>query len=243
MDGIRDASTLMLVTKGVIGLNTLMVKRNSALAFASDHYVFPGGAHHEADIEISKSEADFSKIAAIRECFEETGILLGRIQGEKIYDKFRLEMTLRREISKNPRRFNDFLAANKIEPELRLLRKVAIWIPPFGIKRRYRTWFFTACIDEKPKHLIDGFEITEAIWIDPAIALEDAKSGIKSMMFPTRANLSFLSKFLNFEELNAFLDINTPPIIEPNKLSGANGETISIEYSTFYPYSHQGSGS
>lgn len=243
MDGIRDASTLMLLTKGVIGINTLIVKRNSGLAFASENFVFPGGAHHEADKELAKSENDFPKIAAIRECFEETGILLGRINGEKIYDKFRLEMTLRREINKSPHIFGEFLNANKIELETRLLRKVAVWIPPFGIKRRYRTWFFVACIDEKPRHLIDGFEITEAIWMDPKLALEDSLRGTKSMMFPTRANLSFLAKFDEFEELNAFLDENTAPTIEPNKISSIEQETISIEYSKFYPYHEQRTGS
>ncbi len=236
MEAIRDASTLMLVTKAYIGLNTFMVKRNITLAFASGNFVFPGGAHHEADYEIAKTEADFPKIAAIRECFEESGILLGKIGDQKIYDKFRLELNLRREINKNPRIFDDFLNANKIELEIPLLRKVAVWIPPFGIKRRYRTWFYIACLEEKPRHLIDGFEITEAEWVDPIAALEDARRGTKSMMFPTRAHLSFLTKFDNFEEIYSFLDTHPTPTIEPEKIINDAGTKLSIKDCEFYPY-------
>jgi len=215
---VRDAATVMLVRDGEAGLEVLMQRRTLKAAFVGGFYVFPGGALDTADRDPSvaastagPSDAEASRalgveagglaswVAAVRECFEEAGVLLAY---DRAGDPVRLD---------DPdvgRRFVDhrhalhagsLALAELCEREgLRLatdrLHYVAHWITPLGEVRRFDTRFFVARAPEGQTPLHDDNETIDTIWVNPADALGRHARGELAMILPTIRNLEFLAQ-------------------------------------------------
>jgi 8-oxo-dGTP pyrophosphatase MutT (NUDIX family) len=200
---IRPAATVLLVRDGADGLEVFMVVRHHAIDFASGALVFPGGKVEPEDHEIaadpdrsgragpSDQTERASQVAALRETFEECGVLLGRsrddgqpLTGERC-------QALRAD---GGRAFGDMLAAERIELSLDALTPYAHWITPPIMAKRFDTRFYIASAPEDQLAAHDGFESVDSVWIHPARGLAAAKEGKYTLVLVTRLNLAMLGE-------------------------------------------------
>ena len=138
------------------------------------------------------------RIAAIRETFEESGILLARPKGSKaLVDAKRageIEAAHRADLNDRKITFLQVLADNGMVLALDELVPYAHWITPEGMPKRFDTWFFLAAAPPDQLGAHDGKESTDSIWVSPREALEGGESGRFKLPFPTTRNLIKLGK-------------------------------------------------
>jgi 8-oxo-dGTP pyrophosphatase MutT (NUDIX family) len=187
------AATLLLLRDGADGLEVLMVVRPDSSRFAAGAIVFPGGKVDESDRALCQYGAPgegadaqdrILRIAAIRETFEECGILLARSSGT---DPRPLGAHTIRDLVPALRSGELVLADDA-------LVRFAHWITPADRSRRFDTHFFLARAPEGQETWHESGEIVDAIWITPQAALADADSRRRRMMNPTYLNLLKLSR-------------------------------------------------
>jgi 8-oxo-dGTP pyrophosphatase MutT (NUDIX family) len=207
----RPASTILLLRDGPDReIEVFMMVRHYEIDFNSGALVFPGGSVDKGDQEIIENpelysggeELDTSalsfRIAAIRETFEESGILLARARGSKaLIDAKRaseIEAGHRTALCEGKTTFGKVLADNGILLALDELVPYAHWITPEGVPKRFDTWFFLAAAPPEQVGAHDGKESTDSIWLSPREALAGGDSGRFKLPFPTTRNLIRLGK-------------------------------------------------
>jgi 8-oxo-dGTP pyrophosphatase MutT (NUDIX family) len=225
----RPASTILLLRdsadKGEI--EVFMMVRHYEIDFNSGALVFPGGSVDKGDQEIigrpelycggeGLDNASLSfRIAAIRETFEESGILLARVSGSKtLVDAKRaaeIEANNRTELCEGNTTFLKVLADNGMLLALDELVPYAHWITPEGVPKRFDTWFFLAAAPAAQAGTHDGKESTDSIWLSPREALEGGESGRFKLPFPTTRNLIRLGKQKSVKA--ALDDVRGRPIV------------------------------
>jgi 8-oxo-dGTP pyrophosphatase MutT (NUDIX family) len=212
----RPAATILLLRDRPTGLEVFMVVRHHAIDFAAGALVFPGGRVEDSDQELAdrphdcpnpeglSADALAFRIAAIRETFEECGVLLARPHGSQdLIDAAtlkRLEDQHRAALNAGSIGFDAVLGSEGLLPAPDLLVHFAHWITPAHQPKRYDTHFFLA---EAPKaHLAvhDGQEAVESIWITPAQALADTATGKYKLVFATAKNLEKLGRSRTVDE-------------------------------------------
>jgi 8-oxo-dGTP pyrophosphatase MutT (NUDIX family) len=195
----RPAATVMLLRDGRAGIEVFMVVRHHAIDFASGALVFPGGRVEEADHDLAAgacpnpdglgTEALAFRIAAIRETFEECGVLLARPHGSnRLVDAgalHRLEEQHRAALNAGSIGFDAVLESERLVPAPDLLVHFAHWITPSHQPKRYDTHFFLAAAPAEQLAVHDGWEAVESIWITPAQALADTETGRFKLVFDT----------------------------------------------------------
>ena len=188
----RPASTILLLRDGSAGLETFMVVRHHEIDFASGALVFPGGRMEAADEALGKTRAPADplapfKVAAIREAFEECGVLLARAEGEDA-----LVAAARAAGCDRAAPFASLMARERLVPALDALVPFAHWITPDFLPKRFDTRFFLALapVDQALAH--DGREAVDSVWISPREALAGHGKRYK-LLFPTYRNLWKLS--------------------------------------------------
>jgi 8-oxo-dGTP pyrophosphatase MutT (NUDIX family) len=178
------AATLLLLRDGAAGLEVLMLERHRD-AFFSSALVFPGGRLDPAD-GASGEDASF-RVAAIRETYEEAGVLFARGKsGQALLragDVAALE----------GRDFVALVAGGEIALAADLLVPFAHWITPARSPKRYDTRFFLARAPEGQSAAADGHEAVEILWLTPRAALAEADAGRRRLVFATRLNLMRLA--------------------------------------------------
>jgi 8-oxo-dGTP pyrophosphatase MutT (NUDIX family) len=207
----RPASTVLLLRDSRKGeFEVFMMVRHHEIEFSSGALVFPGGSVEQGDQEIIASPALHSggegleagelsfRIAAIRETFEESGILLARPRGsEALIEAKRaaeIASVSRAALSEGKTKFRNILADNGLVLALDQLVPYAHWITPEFMSKRFDTWFFLAAAPPEQIGAHDGKESTDSIWLSPRQALEGAESGRFKVPFPTTRNLIKLGK-------------------------------------------------
>src|ERR1700759_4898204 len=215
----RDASTILLLRdsnaakvdgKSHDEIEVFMMVRHYEIDFNSGALVFPGGSVDKNDKEIiarpelyaggeGLDEAGLSfRIAAIRETFEESGILLARPKGAKaLVDAKRageIEAAHRADLNEGKITFFKVLTDNGMLLALDQLVPYAHWITPEGMPKRFDTWFFLAAAPSDQLGAHDGKESTDSIWVSPREALAGGDSGRFKLPFPTTRNLIRLRK-------------------------------------------------
>jgi 8-oxo-dGTP pyrophosphatase MutT (NUDIX family) len=208
----RPASTILLLRDDAARkeIEVFMMVRHYEIDFNSGALVFPGGSVDASDKEIIErpelhsggeglAAADLSfRIAAIRETFEESGILLARPQGSKLLvdanKAAEIEAAHRAALTERNTTFPKVLADNKLSLALDELVPYAHWITPEGMPKRFDTWFFLASAPPAQLGAHDGKESTDSIWVSPREALEGGESGRFKLPFPTTRNLIRLGK-------------------------------------------------
>src|SRR5262245_54539479 len=208
----RPASTILLLRDGAarMEIEVFMMVRHYEIDFNSGALVFPGGSVDKGDNEIIANPALYSggegmeadelsfRIAAIRETFEESGILLARPKGSKaLVDARRaseIEAAHRADLCDSKITFLKVLADNGMVLALDELVPYAHWITPVGMPKRFDTWFFLAAAPPEQLGAHDGRESTDSIWVSPREALEGGESGRFKLPFPTTRNLIRLGK-------------------------------------------------
>ncbi len=180
----RLAATLLLVRDGPGGLQVFMVVRHRQIEFAPGALVFPGGKVDPEDYELAGSDIDkATRVAAIRETYEECGVLLARARdGAPIA------------LAADKRPFRARLEADGLEPALDALILFAHWITPPTLPKRFDTRFYVVDAPADQHALHDGGEAVDSVWIEPRHALEEAAEGRQTLMLPTRLNLELLAR-------------------------------------------------
>lgn len=186
----QPAASILLIRDGAGGLEVLMIERAKTMRFAPGALVFPGG---KVDVEDSqrwrwhkylkhnrRTFADAAcRIAAARELYEETNILLGDTNFADI-----VGTTLP---------FDKLLARAAVKLKLDEMVPFAHWVTPETMPRRFDTYFFLAADDDHiEKH--DGVEAVAAKWFKPRKILADWENDKVPLMFPTRLNLMKLAR-------------------------------------------------
>ena len=238
----RPAATIMLLRDGTEGIEVFMVVRHHAIEFAAGALVFPGGRVEEADHELAEGawpnpdgldpdrldpDRLAFRVAAIRETFEECGVLLARPLGsDRLIDAAtltRLEDQHRAALNAGSIGFDAVLGSEGLVPAPDLLVHFAHWITPSNQPKRYDTHFFLAEAPAEQLAVHDGWEAVESIWITPARALADTAAGLFKLVFATAKNLEKLGRCGSVAEAMATARAASVVTVQPRgtKLEGS----------------------
>jgi 8-oxo-dGTP pyrophosphatase MutT (NUDIX family) len=213
----RPASTILLLRDsagtdegGRREIEVFMMVRHHQIEFSSGALVFPGGSVDAADREIIERPELYTggdgfdaaalnfRIAAIRETFEESGILLARPRGSKDLVPARqaaeIEARYREGLAERKVTFPKVLAETGMVLALDELVPYAHWITPVELPKRFDTWFFLAAAPPEQLGAHDDRESTDSLWLSPREALAGSDSGRFKLPFPTTRNLIKLGK-------------------------------------------------
>lgn len=205
-DDPTPAGGLILLREGT-ALEALMTERNSAISFAGGAMVFPGGRVDPADCNPAwedvvegwgavETDSRPAAVAALRECFEEAGVLLALDRRGAFCDDDRI-LSLLQKWRPQLALGNDAFLKMVREEELRLafdrLTPFARWIAPPGVHKRFDTRFFAAAAPEACVARADGREAMKAFWRPPGEVVADHDRGAVKLIFPTRRKLELLA--------------------------------------------------
>src|SRR5580692_252462 len=207
---IRPAATIMLVRDDP-EFQVLMVKRHHQIDFASGALVFPGGKTHAGDHDPAWSERVVGwagldgeqralRIAAVREVYEEAGVLLARDRAGQPFGGDDRAGAAREAITKDERSFLDLMRELDLRLYLDALSVFARWITPSMMPKRFDTWFYLARADSDQLAVCDGWETVDVEWVAPGEAIRLAAAGERTVIFPTRMNLQLLAEASSGED-------------------------------------------
>lgn len=201
----RPASSILLVRNGAAGLEVFMVKRHHQIDFASGAMVFPGGKVEASDSDAAARAAAIGadslddvglgfRISALREAFEETGVLIAIDANGRLPERARVADLKARYVPALDRgelTMGELARVEDLRYPLDRLVPFAHWVTPAVMAKRFDTPFY---IIEAPSEQLehashDGREAVESIWIDPTEAVRRADAGEVTMVFATRMNL------------------------------------------------------
>lgn len=251
----RPAATIVLLREGISDLEVLLLKRVRSSGFVPGAYVFPGGRVDADDAEPALVErlagldpagaarrlglaADAEPaavayvIAALREAFEETGLLVGRREGggpvpaaadDPVVAEHRDRLLADEGV------FPQVLDALGARMDGAAVAYVAHWITPEVEPRRYDTRFFAAALEGEGRVSLNPAEMTDALWVSPAEALERNRAGRLPMVFPTLKTLASLTEFSSpADALAAFAQRDIPAIL-PRLVRTPTGVGLEID--------------
>ena len=224
---IRPAATLVLTRDTDEGLEVLLLQRTWDAVFLPGYYVFPGGAVDQqeplarqhtlgpADAQISQTMsldeggADYM-LAAVRECFEEAGILMAvNADGASLRGDHPVHAE-RQALFQGKQSLAQLCAQHGLSIPLDRLAYLGHWITPPGPPRRFDTRFFVAVAPEGQEASHDGVETIDQVWISPAEALREHRSGERLLGLPTIRTLRILSSFDTTDALMRYAHANPP---------------------------------
>ncbi|MBO1333765.1 NUDIX hydrolase [Streptomyces sp. VRA16 Mangrove soil] len=213
----RRAATVMLLrdATGPDGLEVHMLRRRTSMQFAAGAYAYPGGGVDPRDddrqvrwagpsrevwaerLGVPSREAQAIVCAAVRETFEEAGVLLAGPTPDTVVDdttgaqwQAARQALIDRELS-----FAEFLEQRGLVLRSDLLGAWARWITPEFEPRRYDTWFFAAALPAGQRTSDDSSEADRTVWIRPGRAASAYDQGELTMMPPTIATLRTLAAY------------------------------------------------
>ena len=178
---IKPAATILLLRDDP-AFEVLMVKRHHQIDFASGALVFPGGKSHAGDHDPAweahsmgwdayDADQRALRIAAIREVFEEAGILLARRRDGQPMSGEACPMAVRQAVDAGTTRFIDVVSGLDAYLDLDALTVFARWITPPLTPKRFDTWFYAVNAPIEQLAACDGRETVDAEWIAPSEAL------------------------------------------------------------------------
>jgi 8-oxo-dGTP pyrophosphatase MutT (NUDIX family) len=200
---VAPAATILMLRDDPF--EVLMVRRHHQIDFASGALVFPGGKTHDGDKDPRWEEyvegwGDVLpekrelRIAAIREAYEESGILMAVHSDGRHFAGDERAAEARPSIEKNERSFLDLVRELDLKLDLSALTVFARWITPVMVPKRSDTWFYVAHAAKDQLAVCDGHETVDAEWIEPKEALRLGAAGERTIIFPTRMNLQLLAE-------------------------------------------------
>jgi len=203
------SSTILMIRSGDAPCEVLMVERHYQIDFASGALVFPGGklaaedrdAGWDGFVDETATQADRAfRIGAVREAFEESGLLMARSRadrgpGRPLIDPATLQPLLahRAPIASGEESFLALIERHGLVLALDRLTPFAHWVTPIGMPKRFDTWFYVAEAPHEQIAVCDGAEAVDARWLAPRAALDAAAAGTSKIIFPTRMNLEMLA--------------------------------------------------
>lgn len=181
---------MCLVRERAGDLEVLLARRSPSAVFVPGAYVFPGGAvDKEDDLAADELGVDAWILAAIRETYEEVGLLIGVDDpagaGLERRDAEAFYAGLRR-------------SRPRIDPDA--LVYVSTWVTPPGPPRRFDTRFYLAAAPPGHRAEVDQTELEESLWLSPRLAKAAAAAGDMMVITPTLAHLEYLEQFSSLVE-------------------------------------------
>ncbi|MCI4644735.1 MAG: NUDIX hydrolase [Hyphomonadaceae bacterium] len=212
---MRPSATILLL-RDAPAFQVLMVERHYEIDFAAGALVFPGGKvcedDHSADWD-ARFDGQVAgamralQIAAIRELYEEAGIVLARPErargaGQPLVgrDATARLAPYREDVDRGRRSLSAICAEHELVLAGDALVHFGHWITPDIMTKRFDTHFFLAVLPDGQRAEQDGREATDAIWLEPDEALQKAEAGEVTIIFPTRMNLGRLNLASNADE-------------------------------------------
>jgi 8-oxo-dGTP pyrophosphatase MutT (NUDIX family) len=208
---VRDAATVALLRDASGGLEVYLLERSRAAVFSPGAHVFPGGALDDEDRAQSMNKwcGAFDRghscpiayyIAAIRESFEEAGLLLAydatgeviHLDDPEVHARFGLH---RKAMHAGQRSLDAVCAEEGLMLAVDGLVPFGHWITPKGAPRRFDTRFFAARAPEHQTASSDEIETTSGLWARPADVLKANDNGEVELIMPTRRSLEALAKY------------------------------------------------
>ena len=215
------AATVVLTRPAAVGdgLEVLLTRRPASMAFAPDMHVFPGGRIDAADgdprllarcVPASPDDApslDVAMIAAIREAFEEVGILLGDVAGRDHHDPGTTGELARARAAMLGGELDFVDVVERFDVRLRtdLVVPLSRWVTPPVMPRRFDVRFFVAAAPAGVEVTLLGDEVAEHGWHTPRGALDGMAAGTVGMWVPTSSTLQQLEHVRSIEEIRARL--------------------------------------
>jgi 8-oxo-dGTP pyrophosphatase MutT (NUDIX family) len=248
-DPPKPAATVLIV-RDAPQLEVLMVRRHAGMAFGADAWVFPGGKVAAPDADgawDALSDGNFGhferslRIAAAREVFEESGLLLavrgdGRAAGAE--DCAALD-GMRGAVEADPALFMTMLKDAGLRLTLDRLAPFAHWITPAFEPRRFDTHFFLVTAPENQIARHDGREAVDHSWVEPQAVLDKRRDGAARLMFPTRLNLEMLGRSANAGEAERAARARPVVTVEPVVEQRADGRVLLIPLEAGYGLSEE----
>lgn len=237
----RAAATVVMLRDGADGLEVFLIRRHADSSVLGGAFVFPGGKLDKGDTELDMAthvdrplatlHAELGEpgidsltaaglyIAAVREVFEESGILFA--EGATHAHAERATAMLR-----EGQAFDAVLAQMKLRLQTSSLAPWSRWITPVRpsfMNKRFDTRFFVAAAPEGQVAMHDNYEATESVWLKPRTALEQHRDGLIEMAPPQIMTLAHISRFATVQAVMADAKGRAPPVIlpEPFELDGA----------------------
>ncbi|MEO1957460.1 MAG: NUDIX domain-containing protein [Methylophilaceae bacterium] len=229
---IRQAAALMLIRDADTGIEVCMLRRVASSRFAPGAYVFPGGGIEEQDEVFSQmlddSKNNTAKIAAIRETFEEAGILAGTSVSSNTFT-----VDEREQLNKGKITFQQLIEQHGIDLNLQSIRFYDHWITPEGAPVRFDTRFFIARADANQNVLHDDAETDESCWAKPTDLLEQYDRKKIKLMPVTHVQLLRLSRVESINDLIGQAGQRTIsptlPVLNFNEAGKPTSVTIKLE--------------
>jgi len=243
---VRPASTVVLLRDGIDGLEVFLVRRHDAVAFMGGAHVFPGGRVEASDRDehwlaaadwmtgataalrdVDTADAVGFHVAAVREAFEEAGVLLAREPDGAMVtsasEGLATLMAQREALGAGTVRLLDLIQAQGWRLAADWLVYFAHWVTPPIETRRFDTRFFLAAlpIGQVPMH--DRREVTDGVWARPADAISRCLDGTIALPPPTWTTLRWLEAFHDVTSALAWARHKRVPRIEPGFIQ--RGET------------------
>jgi 8-oxo-dGTP pyrophosphatase MutT (NUDIX family) len=228
----KESATVILVhIHPVNAWNVFLARRHSRSSFMADAYVFPGGQIAEADRDkglqdflsmparfdprallqddsLSRETAQSLFFCAIRETFEETGVLLARTQdGSPLQLNSKEENARfavhRRELNAGRTTLGEMARQENLLFPLDTLVPYAHWITPEFLPKRFSTRFFLAALPENQSAATDQGELTDSLWAMPEEVLRRYRDREIVLMPPTLKTLEELARYACLDDLFA----------------------------------------
>ncbi len=230
----RAAATVVMLRDSADGLEVLMLKRHAASSVLGGAFVFPGGKLDPADTELdmavhldqdpaalhralgepglSPLEAAGLHVAALREAFEESGLLLAHDVTERLAELAAMRVT--RGLS-----FNRLLADLSLRLDTGNLAPWSRWITPkvpSVTSKRFDTRFFIAVVNDEVEVSHDNHEAVESVWVKPRAALAAYWSGTMALAPPQIMSLAHLVRHGSAGSVLEEARRRGPMLIEPH---------------------------
>jgi len=224
---IRPAATLVLTRDTENGIEVLLLQRTWEAIFLPGYYVFPGGAVNEQEsaaqphvvgvedgdisqtMSLDEGGADYM-LAAVRECFEEAGVLLAQDANSKLVGADHPVLGERQALFRDEVSLAQLCEKHGLVVPLDRLAYLSHWVTPPGPPRRFDTRFFVAVAPEGQRAGHDGQETIDHVWMSPAQALEEHRAGQRLLGLPTIRTLRVLCDFNTTAELMRYAHANPP---------------------------------
>lgn len=247
----RPAASVVMIRDGAQGIEVFMIERHQGAGLAfSGALVFPGGKVDDEDR--ATGWADLQRpttggpnlefwIAAVRETFEESGILLARrpatstlIGGDdasRIVAKARATPVTEGSTEASPlvrADFAELLKSENLVPAVEALVHFGHWITPLWAPRRFDTHFFLIDAPKTQRVLLDADESAAGMWMRPADVLVEADAGKRSLVAVTRFTLELLDTWSSVDE--AMTAARGRPVVTvlPERVDTENGLVLRI---------------
>lgn len=230
---VRGAATVVMLRDGDSGLEVFLLKRHGLSDVLGGAYVFPGGkvdladadldmdAHLDApphllhaalnEPDLDARQAAVLYVAALREAFEETGVLYAREAGSA-------HATRAMQLLREGHAFDEVLALMGLRLAASRLQPWSRWITPSvgGVMRkRFDTRFFLAAVPEGQAPSHDNHEATESIWLTPRAALRQYWDGAIELAPPQIMSLAHLARHASVDSAFTQARLRPPPVILP----------------------------